>query len=428
MDREPQHEENNIHDTKKETLEEDTFVDGNEKEELVLSDYEEEPKKENLDVKTHEVNEPLLSRDQSVVFEVDSSGDGEPSRLNLETQSPACEKEREATAAAADKEDSRYEESIQLFQELCEERDKVSQQNRQLQLKLADFLSKKARGDSQLEEKPETEQLQEYKKCISILNDLRQQLAADSESAQQQAEELSLQSQEKLDRVENEWRALVELKRDAAVSALSRRLGKEAAQAKVDAVLKAEQLRQDELIKMRLKHFKLVFKIGRLEAELREEEEHGRDPLQIQFEQLQAKKLEQKKLAEKENEESLKLQKKISVCLEVLSNIKEKLYWSQMEVQAKREQLAKVEAMVARKKDLLTRTKQARNSLQRDNRKLKERCGLLGNRVLLRDFEDTVDASNHLEKHLEDLKSQRAEISSSCDRWRKKMEMAFMNE
>jgi len=109
----------------------------------------------------------------------------------------------------------------------------------------------------------------------------------------------------------------VALKRDAAVTALSRHLGKEAAEAKVEAVLTAEQLREDELIKTCLKHFKLRLKIRRLEAELRDGEKHGGDPLQIEFEQLQAERLEQKKQAEKESEESLKLQRKISSCLEV---------------------------------------------------------------------------------------------------------------
>lgn len=117
--------------------------------------------------------------------------------------------------------------------------------------------------------------------------------------------------------VEEEWRALVALKQDAAVSALSRRLGKEAAWAKVLSVLMEEQLQQDELTKARLRHFKLRLKIRRLETELREWEELSRDPLQIQIEQLQARRLEEKKQAEKQREESLKLQKKTGNSLEV---------------------------------------------------------------------------------------------------------------
>lgn len=78
---------------------------------------------------------------------------------------------------------------------------------------------------------------------------------------------------------------------------------------------------------------------------------------------------------------------------------------------------------MARKRELLTRTKQARKSLQRDNLRLKEQHGLLGNRVLLRDFEDTVDASNDMEERLENLKDTQAEIVFKCSRWMKRLEI-----
>ena len=92
-----------------------------------------------------------------------------------------------------------------------------------------------------------------------------------------------------------------------------------------------------------------------------------------------------------------------------------------MEAQTKREQLAMLEATVARGTDFLTRTRHARNSLRRDNLQLREHRGLLGNRVLLLDFEDTVDASDYMEDQLRDLKCRQAEIVFSCGRWKKKL-------
>ena len=117
--------------------------------------------------------------------------------------------------------------------------------------------------------------------------------------------------------VENEWQALVALKKGVAVSVLSRRLGKQAAQAKVEATLATEKILQDRLVKLHLRHIKLSIKIHRLEAELCKWEEHVWDPLRLQFEQLQAERLELKKQTEKQNEESLKMQKKVSSSLEV---------------------------------------------------------------------------------------------------------------
>lgn len=152
------------------------------------------------------------SHEESVVFEIDSNDDDGPPRLHLETPeredtSPAREAEDEAeeeepTAAPADKEDINREEYLQLLQELREERDNASQHSSQLQMKLAEYFRKEAREDGQLErEPPVSEQLQGYEKHINVLTELKQQLTMDSETAQQQAQELSLQCQEKLDKV-----------------------------------------------------------------------------------------------------------------------------------------------------------------------------------------------------------------------------------
>lgn len=107
---------------------------------------------------------------------------------------------------------------------------------------------------------------------------------------------------------------------------------------------------------------------------------------------------------------------------QLLSHMKEKLFCSQAEIQTKREQLNEVEAAMARKRDLLTRTKRACSCLQRDNRRLKEQRGLLGNRVLLEHFESTLDASDHLEERLEKLKDARAELVFRCGRWKTRLE------
>lgn len=43
--------------------------------------------------------------------------------------------------------------------------------------------------------------------------------------------------------------------------------------------------------------------------------------------------------------------------------------------------------VASQKRDVLSRTKQARDALRHDNNKLQQKCGLLGNSDLLRDFE-----------------------------------------
>ncbi|XP_033986805.1 LOW QUALITY PROTEIN: coiled-coil domain-containing protein 96 [Trematomus bernacchii] len=410
-------------------------VNGNEREDvpatMAASDHDEEnckepPTEEEATPEPYEkkgkelnvVNEQAKSQKESVVFEINSHDEDGAPRLPLEAlerQNTTLE-EKKAGGEQSCSEDLSSEECM------CEDRDTASQRCSLLQGKLAEFFHKKARDDSQVDVVIQvSKELQEYEKYITILTDLKQQLTTNTETSQKQAEELRFISQEKLDKVENEWQSLVALKQEVAVTVLSLHLGKQAAQTKVETALETEKLLQHELIRLRLKNIKLRANIHRLEGELVAREKDAGDPLLLHFDLLQAERLELKKHTEKQNEESLKTQLKISSSLELLSNIKEKLFWSQMEAQAKREQLAMLEATVARGTDFLTRTRHARNSLRRDNLQLREHRGLLGNRVLLLDFEDTVDASDYMEDQLRDLKCRQAEIVFSCGRWKKKL-------
>lgn len=79
------------------------------------------------------------------------------------------------------------------------------------------------------------------------------------------------------------------------------------------------------------------------------------------------------------------------------------------------------------KRDILSRTKQARDSLRIDNQKLRQNCGLLGNEMLLRDFEEQKDESDELREKLEKLRAQHAELTLNCNQVRRKIEQARSN-
>lgn len=375
---------------------------------------------ENIADNTGLVSEETLLREESVAFEFHSSIDGDgPHRLDLQTP------DREASLAKdwAAPDNINSEEYTELLQQLSEERAKAVEHSEQLQMQLAEFLRKKSAEDQDLQRTlPGSEQLDSYECCLKVLTELKQQLEVYSDTAEQQTVELRLQAQEKLHKVDREWRELMALKKDMAVMMLSRRLGKAAAQAKVESTLETEQRQQDELTRLRLQNIRLKDRICRLESELREAEQRAGNPLQLQYEQLQIQRLKCKNYTEKQTVEALKVQRKMSRSLELLSNIKEKLYWTELEVQNKREQLAQVDAMVTRKRDVLTSIKQERNSLKRDNQKLKERRGLLGNTALLRDFDDTTHACAHLEEKLENLRCRQADLDFFLGRRKKRLE------
>lgn len=79
------------------------------------------------------------------------------------------------------------------------------------------------------------------------------------------------------------------------------------------------------------------------------------------------------------------------------------------------------------KRDILSRTKQARDALRIDNQRLRQSCGLLGNEPLLRDFEERKDESDDLRERLERLKMTHAELTLNCNQVRRKIEQARQN-
>lgn len=107
-----------------------------------------------------------------------------------------------------------------------------------------------------------------------------------------------------------------------------------------------------------------------------------------------------------------------------ISHVKEKLHFMQLENKAKHTELAKADTLVALKREVLTRTRQVRDGLRADNLKLQQRCGLLGNTTLLRDFEEKVDTSECLQQRLEMLKRRHAELMLKCAGVKQKIEQS----
>lgn len=107
--------------------------------------------------------------------------------------------DEEPTAAPADEEGMKKQEYVELLQQLCEQREEALQRNSQLQMKVSEYFRKQPGDFNGLDwDMPVSDQLQEYKDNICTLGDLKQQIVVESESAQQQADELAMQCKEKL--------------------------------------------------------------------------------------------------------------------------------------------------------------------------------------------------------------------------------------
>merc|ERR1712156_591526 len=192
----------------------------------------------------------------------------------------------------------------------------------------------------------------------------------------------------------------------------------------IEQYLATDNRKEKEVVDGRLENIKLKNKLRKKELQLKSKEELAEGLHLIDFEQLKIENQTYNEKIEERNEELLKLRKKITSTVQVLTHLKEKLQFVQAENHVLKGQLKNVEEDAAKKRDRLTRTKQSRDHLRIDNHRLRQNCGLLGNEPLLRDFEERKDESDDLRSQLERLKMTHAELTLSCNGVRKKIDQA----
>ncbi|KAM5191449.1 cilia- and flagella-associated protein 184 [Mantella aurantiaca] len=315
---------------------------------------------------------------------------------------------------------------IQQYHALVSEKEKVQQRNSQLQHKLYEYFRRKKGEETRQEtEKHVSDQEQRYLRYLAMLEEMRNKVKSDTILHEQQIEELRLQCQNVVSQVDKEWAAFQEQKKKIALYVVSRGAGKHAASSFAQEMLQLqakEERKAKEVIQVRLENIKFKNQINHHESTLRSKEELAEGLHLIDFEQLKIENQTYNEKIEERNEELLKLRKKITNTVQVLTHLKEKLQFVQNENQEQKDRLMEIEALVAHKRDILTRTKQARDSLRMNNLSLKQKCGLLGNKTLLRDFEEKVDATEELSQKLENLKRRHAELTLSSKGVMKKIE------
>ncbi|XP_015668023.1 coiled-coil domain-containing protein 96 [Protobothrops mucrosquamatus] len=317
-------------------------------------------------------------------------------------------------------------ELIEQYRQLLAERGRLRSYNTKLQGKLAELLNK-AKGKDRVRELEQhiSDWEQRYSRYLAMLEKLRNQQAEETAWYQKEIDALQRSCDQKLAKVESEWKTYQAVKKEVAVYTMGRRLGgKQAAIKEVDKIQAKEQSKEREMTEVRLENIKLKHRIQKIDASLKAQEELAEGLHLIDFEQLKIENQTYNEKIEERNEELQKLRRKVTNTVQVLSQVKEKLQFVEAENQGQKAQLMAVESLGAQNRDILTRTKQARDKLRIDNQRLQQKCGLLGNTLLLRDFEEKVDAAEILKEKLEILKRNHAGLSLTCNGIKKKIKGA----
>ncbi|CAH6978807.1 coiled-coil domain-containing protein 96 [Phodopus roborovskii] len=312
-------------------------------------------------------------------------------------------------------------ELVDQYHTLLVERNRYQRYNVYLQQKISETLRKKGVEAAEPADKsaeldsPEKEQT--YLRYLAMLEELKKQEADDLEWYRQEVREMKHQCQEKQAKVEKEWRRFQALKKQVVMQVMGScrmRGGRQAALREVEQIQALEDKKEKEMSALRLENVQLKQSLVHFETRMKAQEDLAEGLLLIDFEQLKIENQTFNEKVEERNEELLKLRTKVTSNVQIITHVKEKLSFIDMENSCKKAQLLEIETQVALGRDLLTKTKQARDNLRIDNIKLNQKCGLLGKESLLRDLEEKVEKTEFLNKRLESLKRHHAGLTLSC--------------
>jgi hypothetical protein len=168
---------------------------------------------------------------------------------------------------------------------------------------------------------------------MNSLNELRVEFQVCNVNNKKITEEYQGKLNEKMVEVNEKSEHFWKYKRSIALQAENSRTGKTLPLKVIEQLESTERKKENEVITVRLENIKLRNKLRRHEQLLRQKEELADGLHLIDFEQLKIENQTFNEKIEERNEELLKLRKKITNVVQVLTHVKEKLQFVQVNLQ-----------------------------------------------------------------------------------------------
>jgi hypothetical protein len=360
----------------------------------------------------------LEEEEEEAVLEEEGDAEEEMSPEELaeaEARAAEAEERRRVEQRKQDEQQARQaqaEHMRQLLQEARETKDLLNAQNSALQKALVPFLQRKAEGGGQKEEKGNhVENEKRYYDALANVIEERNKL----QRAQAQYDRIAMDLQGRLD--EKEFKAneihesFRDFKREIAKGAENSRTGKPIPKKIIQQFEITEAKKDQDVEKVRLKNINLRTHLRKLEHQLRAKEQLAEGLHLIDFEQLKIENQTLNEKIEERNEELHKLRKKTTTTVQVLTHIKEKLQFVQVENQSLKRELAKLDTELTKERDALTKAKRERDSLRGDNSNLKQKQGFVNSDLLVQDFEQRKVDMTQMHTRLIELKDRHESLT-----------------
>ena len=206
-------------------------------------------------------------------------------------------------------------------------------------------------------------------------------------------------------RADEVCRAYNEFVREVARQSEYSRTGKLLPAKIVDAMVMQEERKEEEVRHVRLRNIQLRTQVKKLEWRLKAKEELAEGLHLIDFEQLKIENQSLNEKIEERNEELLKLRKKTTSTVQVVTHLKEKLQFVHKENSVLEETLKKLESKLSSQRDRTQYVKHELTALKTKNRQFKRQSEVVTSRPLLNDVEIQKKRKDDLLRSVNELKS-----------------------
>lgn len=166
----------------------------------------------------------------------------------------------------------------------------------------------------------------------------------------------------------------------------------------------AEQKREEDLEKVRLRNISLRTTYRKMERTLRAREQLAEGLHMIDFEQLKIENQTLNEKIEERNEELAKLKRKKTTTVQVLTHVREKLRFVEQANKIVQAELSGLEIAVTTLRNAVTADKLQRDAIRMENGELKAKQGFASSDLLLADFERRRNRLDQLRANVAELK------------------------
>lgn len=168
---------------------------------------------------------------------------------------------------------------------------------------------------------------------------------------------------------------------------------------------KAQEKREEELERVRLRYISMRTQLQRAEKALRAREQLAEGLHMIDFEQLKVENQTLYEKIEERTEELNKLKRKKTHTVQVLTHVREKLRFVEQSVVKLKKDLSVVENKSMSKRASLTQIKKERDVIREDNKELRRKQGFVSSTGLMQDYEGRGRSIGDAKAKIQELKS-----------------------